>query len=168
MPQLAGEDILASDIKVPLIVNKAIAETRANSTYANDADFSVPLTVGVYDLELYYHALGLSSATLGGFKGKWVNTGTMTSRGRSCRGPAFGFTFEPDAITTFKHAAYAFGSDVTYGVNDSITALIHESLTVEVTVAGTLTYQWAQQATTATVTSASASSRLIITTIEDF
>jgi hypothetical protein len=161
MSQLAGEDILASDIKIPKYVIKAGAEdVVADTTYQADNDFVFTLPVGNYHIELFAHATCTST---GDIKLRWTNTGTMTGlRSRMGPGPATASVTAADCHIQ----GLSLATDSQAGLTGS-TYVIHEDLLVQVTVAGVLTLEWAQFAAAGT-TQLTAGSRCHITEIEEF
>ncbi len=165
MPQLAGEDILASDINeaIPTYIVKAGSETVNNSaTLQNDNDLVVALPVGVFRIEAVIHYT--SSGTTADFSAAWTTTGTMTSLGRSILGPGQGMTVLTDMNVRFQGLAIGTGSDV--GGNGTSSNVYMEDMLLEVTVAGTLQFQWAQRVATAVDTILTSASRMFITKVE--
>lgn len=164
---LSGDDILASDIKIPLFKNKAVAQNVTNSAVlVNDADFQIPLGVGTYEITLFVVAF-LSGGTAAGVQLAWANTGTMTSLGRSCLGPAMSATASV-TDTNMRSSVHGLSTAISYGLGSSNSGAIREDLMISVTVAGTLTLQWAQAVATAAITTTlSTTSRIRIAEIED-
>ena len=165
MPQLAGETILASDIKISRTKNKAIAESVTSSTtLQNDNDFVIPMEAGkTYEVVLLLHCTG---AAAGDIKTGWATTGTITSNGRSIFGPAGTTTTVLDSNMDF--SGWNLTDGVTYGLDGSNTAVIKEELSVTCTVAGNLTLQWAQGTSSGTATTCTTASRIIVTEMETF
>lgn len=164
MPQLAGEDILASDILPVQVRMKAVAETVNNSSaLQNDDDFLFVLPIGIYSLDLWMHVTSTSNTP--DIKLAWTTTGTM-SVFRSCIGPSAATT--DVSATTMRCSTHAVGTSVVYGVDNAISALIKEELVINVTVAGNLQLQWAQSVATAVNTTASTASRSRLMTCETF
>lgn len=167
---LAGQIIRAADFTqyVPRYVQKAASQSVTSSTtLVDDNDFQFALAADMtYRVQVVYHVVGVSSATLGGFKGAWTNSGTMSSLGRSTVGPAFGSTSQPNSVLV-RSTGHGATTAIEWGVNTQ-TAKIHDEILISVTAAGTLKYQWAQFASSATPTTASTASRAFITPIEVF
>lgn len=161
MVQLAGEDILASDVKIPKFVIKAgPQDVVASTTLVDDDDFVFDLAVGAYRIDAYLHA---NCTSTGDFKCLWVATGTMTGlRSRIGPGPSSASVTAAD----FHAQGISLGTSSQAGLTGS-TYAIQEQLLVQVTVAGTLTLQWAQF-TAAGTTQLTAGSRCYITEIEEF
>lgn len=147
---LAGAKVRASDIKVPKLIVKAASESVSSSTvFQNDDDIAIPLAVGTYVIDLF--AI-FSGAAAGDIKLTWSSTGTMASRHRSVDTVSTSVTNTGDSANSrFTHIG-TLSSTPAYGVDGSNNTRAHERLVVDVTVAGTLTLQWAQQASNATAT----------------
>lgn len=166
--QLAGETILAEDIQIPGLIIKSAAESVTSSTtLQNDDDFNVDLAVGLWRIELMAFVSGLSSTTLGGISSAWTNTGTMNNLGRACFGLGFGSS---DMSTTaggnqIRSSAHSLATGVGYGGIGGSTMVVHEDLTLEVTVAGTLQWQWAQRVSSGTATNVNTGSKMYVTQV---
>jgi len=166
MPQLAGEDILASDINIPKYISKAASQSVTSSTvYVNDNDFSFTLPVGTYRIELVASATAVAPVGTADIKMKWVNTGTMSLIGRATLGSGTAATSVTTA--TVRIQQLNLGTDAAYGLNAS-NWIIREDLLIDVTVSGVLTLQWAQNASNATPTTLNSTSRVYITLLEAF
>lgn len=160
----AGDPVRASDIKIPRYISKSGTETVTSSTtLQNDNDFVIPLTPGVYGIQLWLHTSG--HATGGDIRTAWATTGTITAVGRSVWGMAEGGTSETS--TQIRVGGHNIGTEVVCGVV-AATTVVREEMIVICTVAGTLTFQWAQGTSNGTGTSLSVASRCIITELEDF
>lgn len=160
---LAGNIVDAADIAVPYYLAKATSESVTSSTaFQNDDDFVLALPVGVWRVELRLTVSGPSASDL---KVTWTNTGTMALIGRSVVGPSTATTDTTSGLAKFQ--ALALGSSGTYGTDGSNSASVWEDLLIEVTVAGTLTMQWAQNGS-GTATTLSASSRVFLTKVEEW
>lgn len=165
MPELAGETILASDIKRVRTRNKAIAESvTSNTTLQNDNDFVIAMEAGkTYRVELILHVTG---AAAGDIKTAWATTGTITSLGRSIFGPGLATTDVTAGI--YDASAWVLGAGTAFGLDGVNSAVITEDLSVVCTVAGNLTLQWAQNTSNGTATTCSTNSRIIVTEMETF
>jgi hypothetical protein len=166
---LAGNPVRASDVSEATAkrVQKTAPETVTSSTTVqNDNHFAFALPVGLWRIELFLHVFG--AASTGDIRTRWTNTGTMTARGRSVIGPAATITDVRDGNTNASAPATQFSDEVVCGCDATTRGVVHEDLEVEVTVAGTLTLQWAQGTSNATATTMDTDSRAYITHLEDF
>lgn len=160
---LAGELLDVTDFVVPQYIRKAASESVTSSaTLQNDDDLLAALPVGIWRVQLWLTATG---ATAGDIKTTWTTTGTMTGIGRSCLGPNLSTTTNLDGGILL--GGFALTSTVNYGLSAANHA-IHEDLLLDVSVAGTLQLQWAQQTSSGTATTLSTSSRMYITQVEEF
>jgi hypothetical protein len=166
MPQLAGEDILASDIKISRTRSKAVSESVTSSTVLqNDDDFVIALEAGkTYEVRLWLHVSG--AAATGDIRTAWATTGTITSLGRSVIGPA-----EATAAVLggdVRMSGHGLTTAVVCGCDNATSGVVKEELIVTCTAAGNLTLQWAQGTSNATATTCSTASRIIVTELETF
>jgi hypothetical protein len=142
------------------MIRKAASESVTSSTVVqDDDDFSIELDPGTYIVWLWCHVSGASN---GDFKCLWANTGTMTI-GRSCNGPTVGTT-DRNATAVCMYGTGS-GTAVTYGNDGSGTATVREELMVIVDVVGTLKFQWAQGTSSATATTLSTASRMLVMSV---
>jgi len=152
-----GTDVSATNLAlcVPDIYTKASALSRVNNTLSNDPELvSIPLGVGTWHIKLLLFWCTDTSATPD-FKTRWViTTGTWNNPLRARFGPGSGNTAAPNAVTPLQCGPTAAGSDAVYGTAAGTTFYnaTEESYNVVVTVAGTLSLQWAQNTTDATNT----------------
>lgn len=147
---LAGQIARASDIVTPYALSKAAAESVTSSTtLQDDDDFSLDLEVGKsYAILL---VASVSGATGGDVKFAWSIGATATKTNRKCLGPQTGTT--DVTATSMRSSRHGLSSSVPYGLDGTNEALIVEHLLIEdVTVAGTLVLQWAQNASSGTAT----------------
>ena len=166
---LAGEPVRASHITNATTrrVQKTAPETVTSSTTVqNDDHFVFALPVGLWRIELFLHVFG--HATAGDIRTRWTNTGTMTARGRSVRGPASTITDVRDGNMNSSAPATQFSDEVVCGCDATTRGVVTEDIEVEVTVAGTLTFQWAQGTSSTTGTTVDTDSRAYLTQLEDF
>jgi len=170
MPVLAGDDVLASDIWRTRYVYKSASEAVTSSTVLqNDNELFIALPLGQFRVETFLSVTGQNSTTLGGISMAWTNTGTMTGLTRACMGPAFGAIAQTTAnlgADSSRWTTHGLTTPVAYGGLGTATAIVHEDLLVDVTIAGTLTLQWAQRASTGTATNVGVGSRLMVTQVE--
>lgn len=159
---LSGAPILASDIVFPRYIVKAASEIVNNSaTLQNDNDLFIALEVGVYWIELIVH---YTTTTTADFTSAWTTTGTITTLGRTVLGPSQGMTDVTDMTVRLQGLAIGTGSAI--GGNTSSSNILIERLLVDVSVAGTLQFQWAQRVATAVDTTCTGASRMLITLCE--
>jgi hypothetical protein len=155
------EYIFAGGVWAPEMqfVKKAGTETITSSAVLqNDDHFVWVLPVGTYRVEAFLHASG---AAAGDVQTAWTFSGTVVNTGRSCFGPQLG-TADVSA-TTMRSSGHGVGTAINYGLDAALATVIHEDLYLEVTVAGTLRLQWAQNASNGTGTAFSAASRVYVT-----
>lgn len=164
--QLAGEDILASDIATPKYVKKAATETvTASATLQDDNDFNlIPLAANkVYRIEGRF-AISISALGTGDYKQAWVFTGGATLlTARFSIGSDLGTTDPASTMVTTTHTNPT--TSTSFGVDDAGATIIMQEFLAITTTVGTLTLQWAQNTANGT-TSLSGNSYLIITEIE--
>lgn len=155
--QLAGEDILASDVVLPTVVVKAVTESvTSNAVLQNDDELFCTLAVGIYEITAIISYSGATGADL---QTNWTFSGTTTTNTKNLMGPELAVTsgaatlmvMQPKALTTLQQ----------YGSTAGATWL-QERLYLVVSVGGTLQFQWAQVLSTASATSVLSASRLII------
>lgn len=163
--QLAGEDILASDIVTPRYVVKSGVETVTTSAVLqDDNDFNLIALAAsrVYRIEVL---LAASCTGTGDIQTTFVLAGGASQlTARHSRGPASSSTTASD--TTMDIAHVNLTTPLNYGLNSAGgTATIKHEFLVQTTTAGTITMQWAQD-TANGATSLSASSYMILTEVE--
>jgi hypothetical protein len=165
MTKLAGQDILASDIKVVKTRQKAVDESVTSSTtMQNDNDFVIALEAGkTYDITLWIHAIG---NTTNDIKVAWTTTGTITSNSRSVFGPSAGTTDVGNG--NYFGSSWPLTTVITFGLDAANIAVIKEELSVTCTVAGNLTLQWAQSSSSGTATTVGTTSRIRVMEMETF
>ena len=166
MTQLAGEDILASDIKIPKYIPKSGAESVTSSaTLQDDDDFVVSLTPGDYRIQLYLHWSGASVGSgAGDIQTAWSTTGTITLLGRGVIGGGTSFASVVDM--TVRMQGLAIGTACSFQGNASNSNLLIEDLLITVTATGNLQFQWAQATSSGTATTVQTASRMYITEME--
>jgi hypothetical protein len=130
---------------------KQASSTKVNNTLANDSELTgFALGVGTWKVHVMILAFNTGSATPD-LKTQWAFSGTWNNPNRACTGPSSTNTAAPDVVTPTKMRVDAANTNVSYGLAASATVCeIHErSATVVVTVAGSLSLQWAQTTTDA-------------------
>ena len=151
---LAGQKVRASDIVRLQVISKSATESVNNAgsgtTLQNDDELTTAaLEVGKsYRIMVHLDVTGAAAADI---KGAWSWTGTATKTSRQVMGPQVGTA---DAtVTSMRAAGHGLASAISYGVDGSAASYAFELVRLEeITVAGTLTYQWAQQSGSATNT----------------
>lgn len=151
-PSLAVGDLVTADLlqsMVPKYYIKASVESRnTTTTLANDSDLvSIALAVGTYEIEL----LGfftLSTTTAQKIKTQWAFTGTWSAPVRSIVGPGSAQVALTTDATETNLRASATNVDATYDASTSTAFSCFREWTSNavVTVAGNLSLQWAQSA----------------------
>jgi len=169
---VAGAALTADDLNqhLPIFVDKTADETRTSTTVCtSDTELFVDLLAGrTYDIELKVSCFAASATP--DIKIKWINTGTMTELvARGCLGPSINTT-DVEAVATAAttvgvvrtSTATTLATEISYGCDGTtVRGLIVEKFTLAVVVAGRLTMQWAQRASSASATTITGSSRII-------
>lgn len=153
-----GNIIYASDLnevvkRLPRAYTKTSATARnTTTTLANDPELaSIALEVGTYDIELIM-LFTLTTTTTQKIKTRWGFTGTISDTIRLCHGPGSAQVAGPQDVTETTVRGYALTSqDAIYDVSTSTaySAVLEKANGVSVTVAGNLSLQWAQNASSA-------------------
>jgi len=153
-PWGVGTDGSATNLAlcVPDITVKAANQVKSNTAaLANDTELTgIALGIGTHWVKLDLIFYNNTSATPD-IKTRWVfTTGTWNDPLRMVDGPASGNTTTPDALNLLKRSAIAASVDIVYGCAAGTVPYhaIEESFRVVVTVAGTLSLQWAQNGAT--------------------
>jgi hypothetical protein len=135
-----------------LFANKAAAQTKTSTTSMTvDNHIQFNLDVGVWMIEFWGHVSGNAS---GDYKMDWDFGGTAATTSRSTLGPAgSGGDTENTQVTL---TALSITADQQYAIDTDTTAVVRESLIIDVTVAGLLRMFWAQNVSNATGTTLSA------------
>lgn len=164
---LAGADILASDVFITRYIRKQATEAVTSSvTLQDDDELMVALAIGNWHVRLIASANSGSSTP--NIKIAWTFSGTATTQ-RHVLGPGLATT-DNTANTTaagsgiMRQTAHGLTTAIPYGLTTS--ASIREDILLEVTVAGTLQLQWAQNTSNATATNVTGASFLLIDKLE--
>jgi len=150
-----GQDVDATtlDLMTDNIVVKPGSTTRNNTTtLADDPDLAaIPLAVGTHWVRLTLFWTTNTSATPD-IKTRWAFTGTWNTPLRACIGPASTNTANPDVVTPVKFNTVNTSTDCVYGsaATTAFSVANEESFNVVVTVAGSLSLQWAENTLSAT------------------
>lgn len=165
---LAGEIVRTSHYPKVRAIKKAANESVTSSTtLQNDDDFSFDVLA---DRTYLVHLSAIvTGATAGDVKFAWALTGgAALLGGRHVQGPQLATT-DVTATSMRSSGAHAETTSVSYGVDGSAGSTIVEEFLVETTTLGTdgtVTLQWAQQASSGTGTTMNANSWLTITEVD--
>jgi hypothetical protein len=167
MPQLAGEDILATDVVLPRYWKKSGTETRTTATLSNDADFVLlPLAANkVYNVRCMF-AFTATSTTGDPSTAFVLAGGAAQLTTKSTLAPQTATTDVANTIMISNRANIT--TTITVGTFTSGTTHCEQEFMVETTTAGTsgtLTLQWSNSGASGT-TSLLSSSTILITEIE--
>lgn len=145
-----GTDVSAANLAymVPnIIVKTATTARNTTTTLADDPEFSgIPLAVGTHWVKFHLFVSSSTSATPD-IKTAWAFTGTwLTTATRMLIGPSGSNTATNDSITPVRLGAAGIVNSVAYGLASStgFTYVVEECFNVQVSVAGNLSLQWAQ------------------------
>lgn len=167
MTRAAGGIANVTDIPVTLFVRKTANESVTSSTTMQDDDhLVVTLPAGrTFQVDFYPAVTG---AAAGDVKFGWVMAGGVAqATTRLCIGPGVAVA-DVGAGTVTRTSRHNVTTAVPYGVDGTQTTAIHETFLVETTTSGasgTLQLQWAQNASSTTATTLSASSYFTVTEV---
>lgn len=166
-----GARTYASDINniialLPVTYSKAASLDRTSTTtYADDNELAgISLGVGTYTIELI-GMFTLSTTTTQKIKTNWAFSGTWNNPVRACLGPGSAATTSRTDVAEVQVGAYtATGQDAIYDVaaGSGFSTFREIGAVVTVTVAGNLSLQWAQNASSANATSLKAGTSFIV------
>jgi hypothetical protein len=150
----------------PVLVYKTSNQDRSNTTtYASDDDLQVSLAANAtYVVEAY---VSFGASTTGGLKVIWSAPSGATGN-RNVFGPGSSSSQASADNISMRSGVHGFTTDVVYGgVRNSTSNLsaLQEVLNVKTTNAGTLAFQWAQNASSATATRIGGGSYLRVTRV---
>lgn len=157
-PSLAVGDLVTADLlqsMVPKYYVKPSNQARTSTTtMADDDDLQgIALAVGTFEVELlgFFH---LSTTATQKIKTQWAFSGTWNTPIRNIVGPGSAQTAASTDATEVNVRAAGSGSDSVYdtSVTTAFTSFREWSANVVVTVAGNLSLQWAQNASSANAT----------------
>lgn len=146
-PTILVGDLVTADLltsMLPQTYTKASSTARTSTTtLADDPDLAgIALAVGTYHVKLLirWTAAGATPdlKTRWGFTGTWNNTSRLTI------GPGLTNTAAATAVTPTRFADAATNADSAYGGLSGPYATTEEAYDVVVTVAGSMSLQWAQ------------------------
>jgi hypothetical protein len=141
-----------------IFVVKSADTSRSNTTtFANDPHLSIVIpTTGLWSIEL--KCLSVASDATGGLKSQLLFTGTINATGRTfylTETSNQGVTVPGSvALTTTARAGTAAAPTIPIPIISSTNRAIqsHATALLEITAVGTLSLQWAQNASSATAT----------------
>lgn len=168
-PNIEVGDIVTADLldsMLPKTYFKASGTSRnTTTTLADDPELTgIPLAAGIYLID-FYGFMTQDTTTTQKFKGRWGFSGTWNNPDRNVVGPGAAQTATPASATESNYAgAQASGQDVVISaLNTSVWASWRETaVNVVVTVAGNLSYQWAQNSSSANNVTLQAESGFIV------
>lgn len=146
---VVGSSVSATNLAAGLpdvYVKESSESITSDATLNTDATLnSIPLSVGRHWIRLLLMWTTSTSATPD-IKTQWAFSGTWTTPVRACCGPGPTNTATADAITPSKMRGISANADAIYGSGASalINVATEEAFLVDVTVAGDLALQWAQ------------------------
>jgi hypothetical protein len=147
-----GDPVYPTDFSDLLPTNyvKSAQESRnTTTTYADDGELAgIPLAVGTYEVELVLFFTLTTTATQK-IKTHWAFSGTWNNPVRACVGPGSNQTAAPNVVTEMNTGGYqAAGQDAIYdqAAGASFGTAREIASNVTISVAGNLSLQWAQVA----------------------
>lgn len=154
-PLIEVGDLVTADLLASMQSQSYTKQTgtarNTTTTLAADPELTgIPLAVGTWDIDLQVFATATTSNQA--IKGRWIFTGTWAATVRNCSGPGSTNTAVADQVTPANSRGYGTDSqDAVYGMLASTAySSIRESVRgLVVSVAGTLSYQWAQNVSSA-------------------
>lgn len=178
MPEFAAGQRLTASLLLSEIVDflpvsytkGTLTARNTTTTLADDPELKgIALGVGTWAVRL----LGfftLTTTTAQKLKTRWSFTGTWNSPVRGCMGAGFAQTAGPAAATESTFSGYT--SDAQDAIYDQAAGgtfgvFSEEALNVVVTVAGTLSLQWAQSASSGNNTTVQAGTGFTIRKVSD-
>lgn len=162
-----GQDVDATtlDLMIPDITKKGSTTDRSStSTLSNDPDLSgISLGVGSFWVRLLILATCNTSATPD-FKTQWAFTGTWNTPVRACIGPGATNTAARTDVTVSNYNGVPVNLSAVYGfpASTGYNIITEECFDVVVTVAGSLSLQWAQNTSDASTTSVKSGSAFVV------
>lgn len=148
-------DIVTADLLDAMVAKYTYksSATARNTTTTLTADpelTGIALEVGTFDIEMVI--FWTQAATAPKLKTRWGFTGTISDTIRLCHGPGNNNVAGPQDVTETTVRGYALSSqDAIYSASTSTaySAVLEKAAGVVVSVAGTLSLNWAQQASNA-------------------
>lgn len=164
-----GDIIYAADLNalealLPKTTTKAAATDRTNNTMTADPELAgIALAVGTYEIDLVLMWTQLTTATQK-LRTQWGFSGTWNSPIRACFGPGSAATSSRADVAEMQVGAYASNTDALYCVaaGAGFSSVRETCRLVTVTVAGNLSLVWAQNTTSANITSVKAGTSFVV------
>lgn len=157
------------DAMIPDITVKQTTENRiSTTTLAADSDLQgVSLSVGRWEIVVTGGWQSSTAATVA--KSQWAFTGTWNNPLRMCDGPTSTNTTAGNGAYSRQWTSYATNANAVYGLASSsaYTHFREECALIVVTVAGLMSFNWAQNASSANNTGLVTGSKLIARKIGD-
>jgi hypothetical protein len=168
MTVFGGDVIYAADLnaieaRLPQTFNKAVATDRVNNTMTADPELAgIPLAVGTYEIDLVLMWTQLTTNTQK-LRTQWGFSGTWNTPIRAVMGPGSAATSARTDVAEMQDGGYASNVDALYSVAAGAGfAVVREwCRLVTVTVAGNLSLIWAQNTTSANITSVKAGTSFV-------
>lgn len=129
---------------------KASTLDRINNTIADDPDLdNIALAIGTWHIK--FLGFVTSVAATADLKTRWSFTGTWNTPIRACIGPGSTQTAARNIVDTSTYAGYGTATDAVYGLaaGAGFYCFTEQAYEVNVSVAGNLAFQWAQNTTDA-------------------
>lgn len=146
---------VAASIVPDIIVKTAVTDRASTTTLAADPELQgLALGIGTWWVRVCIFATTPTTSTQK-IKTQWGFTGTWNSPIRMCIGPGSTNTAARTDVTPAQYNGVATSSDATYSfaASTGFNTFTEECFAVTVTVAGTMSFNWAQSASSANVTS---------------
>lgn len=154
------------ETRLPRLYLKSAVTTRNNTaTYAADPELSgILLEVGLFRVELYLFATQGSATPK--LKTQWGFSGTVAAFNRWCLGPSTDNISAPSIVSDVNLSAFTNTQNAVYNTSSSgAYSAMNEVAIMNVSVAGNLSLQWAQNAATAVNTNVQPGSHFVVTRI---
>lgn len=153
---LVTADLLTS-MQTQTYVKLSSTGRTSTTTLADDPELvGIPLAIGTWNVRLLIRWT-VANATPD-LKTQWGFTGTWNNTSRLTIGPGLTNTAAATAVTPIRFADAATNADAAYGGLSGPYATTEEAYDVVVTVAGSLSLKWCQQASDAGATTVNAGS----------
>lgn len=149
----------------PNVYAKSSSTSRSSATTVSDDPElqGIALDVGTYEIELLMIFNQAASAAAPGIRTQWGFTGTWNAPFRIISGIGNTNTASPEVATVYNGRSFQTSSAATYTSAGSAFATVREvTAQAVVTVAGSLSLQWAQNSSVASNTTVQAGTAFIV------